>query len=170
MNTLAIVLSTLGTVCICAPSLLKGKNMKLILLLVFLANFFVAVSYVLTGAYNGAVSCGVGAVQAIINYFFERKNKALPVWLVAIYALAFTVVNLLAFARIADLIALVACLTFVMCIGQKSGKKYRIWTMINAGLWAAYDLTSLSFGPFCTHLIQLGMAFFGMVIHDKKGK
>ena len=35
MEILAFVLSMLGTVCICIPPLLKGKNMKLILLLIF---------------------------------------------------------------------------------------------------------------------------------------
>ena len=75
METLAFILSTIGTVCICIPPLLKGKNMKLILLLVFSANVTVATSYLLTGAYNGAASCFVGAAQAIINYFFDRKNK-----------------------------------------------------------------------------------------------
>ena len=168
MNTLAYVFSIAGTVCACAPSLLKGKNMKLILLLVFLANTFIALSYVLTGAFSGAVSCGVGALQTIINYFYERKNKPIPVWLIGVYALAFTVVNLLAFSRITDILALLACLTFVMCIGQKNGRKYRIWTVANSGLWALYDLTSLSFGPLFTHLLQLAIALFGMVIHDRK--
>ena len=168
MNPLAYVFSTAGTVCACAPSLLKGKNMKLILLLVFLANTFIALSYVLTGAFSGAVSCGVGALQTIINYFYERKNKPIPVWLIGVYARAFTVVNLLAFSRITDILALLACLTFVMCIGQKNGRKYRIWTVANSGLWALYDLTSLSFGPLFTHLLQLAIALFGMVIHDRK--
>ena len=65
METLAFILSTMGTVCICVPPLLKGKNMKLILLLVFSANMLVATSYLLTGAYNGAASCFVGGAQAI---------------------------------------------------------------------------------------------------------
>ena len=166
--TLAYIFSIIGTVCACAPSLIKGKNMKFILLLVFLANTFIALSYVLTGAFNGALSCGVGAVQTIINYFFDRKNKPIPTWLVVVYALAFTAVNLLAFTRITDILALVACLTFVMSIGQKNGKKFRLWTVANSGLWALYDVSTLSFGPLFTHLLQLGIAVFGIIIHDRK--
>ena len=142
--------------------------MKLILLLVFGANVFMALSYALTGAFNGVVSCSVGAVQTIINYFFERKNKPLPIWLIVTYAVVFAVVNVLAFAKITDIFALLACLAFVMSIGQKTGKQYRVWTLTNAVFWVAYDFTSFSFGPFATHLLQLGIAVFGMLLHDRK--
>lgn len=170
MDTLAFILSTLGTVCICIPPLLKGKNMKLILLLVFSANVLVATSYMFTHNYNGAASCFVGGAQAIINYFFDRKNKPLPIWLVAVYALSFIVVNMLVYKQLIDLIAMVASLTFVMCIGQKNGKTYRIWTFINTALWLSYDLLQphTAYGPALTHTIQLCIVISGIAIHDVK--
>ncbi len=168
METLAFVLSTLGTICICIPPLLKGKNMKLILLLVFFTNVFIATSYVLTDAFNGAITCVVGAVQTIINYFFERKSKPLPKWLIGIYALSFIVVNVIAFKHLTDIIALLAAMMFVMGISVKNGKKYRLWTLINTGLWILYDIATFSFGPLSTHLIQLSTVSFGIFIHDRK--
>ena len=169
MDTLAFILSTLGTICICAASFLKGKNMKFILLLVFLTNALMGISYILTGAFNGAVSSILGAVQTILNYFlFERKNKSIPKWLIVIYALSFLIVNLLVFERILDLLALVATMAFIMEICQKTGKQYRVWTLTNAVFWVAYDFTSFSFGPFATHLLQLGIAVCGMILHDRK--
>ena len=117
MDILAFILSTLGTISICLPSFIKGKDMKLILLFVFSANVLVATSYLLTGAYNGAVSCFIGGAQTIINFFYDRKNKPLPVWLICIYAAAFIVMNLLVFAQWADLVAMIASLSFILCIG-----------------------------------------------------
>ena len=168
METLAFILSILGTICICVPPLLKGKSMKLILLLVFLANALVATSYLLTGAFNGAASCFVGAAQSIINYFYDKKNKKLPVWLIAVYALAFIVVNLMVLKQLFDLVAMIASLTFIMCVGQKTGRKYRVWTFINTALWITYDLLMGSYGPLVTHLILLGTVIFGIVMHDIK--
>ena len=170
METLAFILSTIGTICICIPPLLKGKNMKLILLLVFSANVTVATSYLLTGAYNGAASCFVGGAQAIINYFFDRKNKKLPVWLITIYALAFIGVNLMVFNHVFDLIAMLASLTFVMCVGQKNGRKYRIWTFINTALWMTYDVLKASYGPLLTHGILICTVIFGIIVHDIRKK
>lgn len=168
MDILAIVLSTLGTVCICITPLLKGRDMKLILLLVFLTNVFLAVSYILSGAYNGAVSCGVGAAQSIINYFFQRKGKPIPRWLIGIYGAAFLVVNLLVLSKLADVLAILAAMAFVLEISQKNGKLFRMWKAVNAVLWIVYDLVTLSFGPLSTHAIQLGSTVVGMILHDKK--
>lgn len=170
MATLAFILSALGTVCICIPPLLKGKNMKLILLLVLSTNILLATSYVLTGAYNGAASCFVGAAQAFVNYFFEQKNKPIPRWLIGIYAAAFTAVNLLVFTRLPDILALLASLAFILAICQKNGKKYRLWTLTNTLLWLLYDGLTLSFGPLTTHGILLATILLGMFLHDKKEK
>lgn len=168
MDTLAFILSTFGTVCICIPPLLKGKNMKLTLLLVFLANAFVAASYLLTGAFNGVVSCSLGAAQAIINYFFERKGKALPYWLIGIYAVAFTIVNVLVFSKISDILVFFAGVTFTMSVCQKNGRSYRLWTLGNAGCWMVYDFINVSYGPLLTHIIQTSIVVCGIVVHDLK--
>ena len=70
------VLTLLGLVSMIGASLVKGKNMKTILILVFLGNALVAISYMFTKGWSGAVSCGLGAVQTIINFiFFESKSK-----------------------------------------------------------------------------------------------
>ena len=114
METLVIVLTVLSTVCSCVPQLVKGKDMRLILLLLFLGNALTVVNYLLSGAYNGAVSCGVGALQTVINYFFQRKNKPLPKWLIAVYALMFIAANMLVFTHTADILAVLATLAFVM--------------------------------------------------------
>ena len=161
-----IVLSVLGTVCICTTSFIKGKNMKLILLFVVLANALVATSYLLTGEYNGAGSCFVGAAQGFVSYFFDRKNKKIPLWLVGIYALSFIAVNLLVFKTALDLIAMLASLCFVLSIIQKNGRNYRLATLICTLLWLTYDLVNLTYGPMITHSIQLATVIFGIFIHD----
>lgn len=172
MEKLSFVLSLLGLLCIITSSLLKGKNMKKILILVFLSNAFVAASYFVGGSgLNGAASCCIGAVQSIINYFFDSKNKPLPKWLVAIYALSFIGVNLAVggFTGLC-ILAIVASLSFVMCIGQKNGAKYRFWSIINMILWCTYDLLSKNYSVLVTHIVQMGFSVVGMVIHDRKKK
>lgn len=170
MEILEFVFSALGTACICITPLLKGKNMKLILFLVFLTNVFIATSYIMSGAFNGAATCCVAAVQAIINYFFERKNKLLPVWLMALYAVTFIIVNLFVFSHITDIIALVAALMFIIVICQKNGKQYRMWTLAKTILWAIYDLITFSFGALTTHIIQVIIVVLGIIMHDRKNK
>ena len=168
METLAFILSAFCTICACAPSFLKGKNMKLILLLVICSNVFGGASYAVTGALGGAATCAVGALQTGINFLFERKEKPIPKWLITAYALSFAAVNLLVFSRYIDMIALLAALVFVISISVKNGKKYRLWSLINTLLWIIYDLATLSFGPLSTHCILLSTIVFGMLVHDRK--
>lgn len=172
MQALSFVFSTLGLISMIVASLVKGKSMKVILALVFCGNFFFAVSYLFGGqGINGAASCFVGAAQSIINYFFDSKNKPIPKWLVAVYALAFVAVNLIVggFSGL-GLLAIIASLSFILCIGQKNGAKYRFWTIVNVVLWCVYDLLSKSFGALTSHIPLLIFTVAGMIIHDRKGK
>lgn len=184
---LAFIFSTMGLIAMITSSLLKGKSMKLILFLVFLSNAFVAISYFIGGqGLNGAASCLLGATQSIINFFFDKKNKPLPRWLVAIYAVSFVGVNIaVSFngmftfgdtfgvdykAVVLCCLAIAGCLAFIMCIGQKNGAKYRFWTLINMLMWCTYDLISGNVQVLITHIVQLTFAVVGMIIHDRKNK
>lgn len=178
MEIAAFIFSIIGLIAMLTSSLIKGRNMKHILILVFLGNSFVAISYLLDGSgLNGAASCLLGATQTIINYFFDKKEKPLPRWLVAIYAVSFITVNIFVSyeslftsvkAIILCVLAICGCLAFIMCIGQKNGAKYRFWTIVNMLMWCTYDLISGAYSVLATHIVQLLFAVAGMIIHDRK--
>lgn len=171
MQTLAYILSTLGLISVISASLIKGEKMKTILFLVFCGNVLVATSYLVGGSgINGAAACYLGALQTLINYFFESKNKPLPAWLIVCYALAIVVLNIWVAGGVSMLgiLVIIASLTFIMCIGQKSGAKYRFWTIINITLWCAYDILSASYSALVTHIPLLTFTVVGMLIHDRK--
>ena len=65
-------------------------------------------------------------------------------------------------------LVIVASLTFVMCIGQKSGAKYRFWTIVNMVLWCTYDVLAPAYSALATHIPQLLFTVAGMIIHDRK--
>ena len=165
-----MALSIGGLLAMILASTVKTKSMGLILAFVFLGNFLVATSYLLDGNNNGAACCYIGAAQALINFFFEKNKKPIPMWLVGIYAIAIVAINVTVMAELLDLLAIIASLTFIMCIGQKNGKTYRIWTFINTALWLSYDLLQphTAYGPALTHTIQLCIVISGIAIHDVK--
>lgn len=152
-----------------ASSLVKGKDVKKILFLVFLANFLVAVSYLITGAVNGAAACLVGAAMSIINFFIS-KGKKIPVWLSAIYIVVITAVNIAVADKISlpVILVIIAGFVFVMSVGVENGKKYRFWTAINLALWTTYDILLATWGPFAQHALQLITTIVGIVAFDIK--
>jgi hypothetical protein len=144
--------------------------MKQILFLVFCGNFLYATSYLVGGSgLNGAASCYLGGITAIINYFFDVKCKPIPKWLTALYAAAFIGVNLwVGGFNFLVLLAIVATLCFVLCIGQASGRRFRFWTAINLLIWCVYDVLTASYGTMLAHAGQLAFTVLGMALHDRK--
>lgn len=172
MEILSYILSLLGMASMITASLIKGEKMKKTLFFVFCANALIATSYLVGGSgLNGAASCYIGAIQSIINYFFDSKNKPLPKWIIVIYCIAFIVCNLVVGGfNPLGILAIVASLTFVMCIGQSSGAKYRFWTLFNIILWGVYDILSESYSALITHVVLLVFTIVGMIVHDRKKK
>ena len=172
MEILAFVLSTLGLISVTSASLIKGKKMGLILFLVCCGNFLYATSYVVDGSgVNGAASCYLGGVLAIVNYLFDARGKAVPKWLAAIYALAFIAINVIFGTEvIPTLLAILATMCFVLSIGMPSGTKYRIWTCVNLLLWITFDIVTRTYSTLYAHIIQLTCTVVGMFIYDRKKK
>ena len=172
MQILSYIINSLGLTSFILASLIKGKKMKQILFLVFMGNLLVAISYIVNGnGINGAISSFVAAAQSIISYIFDSKNKPLPKWLVAIYALSFVILNIaIGDITILAVFAIVACLCFVMSINQKSGSKYRFWTLSNTVAWMSYDIISGAYSGLITHITMFFITLIGIIIHDRKNK
>ncbi len=171
MQILAFILSILGLLSMIAASLIKGERMKLILFFVFCGNMLVATSYLLDGkGLNGAAACYLGGLQSLINYFFDSKGKDLPKWLIAVYAIAIVALNIWVAKGVTmlGLLVIVASLTFILCIGQTNGAKYRFWTIVNMVLWCTYDIIAPAYPSLVTHLSLLLFTVIGMIIHDRK--
>lgn len=168
MQILSYLLNIVGVVCNISASLLKGKRMRVILLLVCMGNALVATGYVIVGSINGAISCYIGAVITFINARLEQKGKEIPVWLMVIYGAAFVVCNLVPGFTLVSIPAIVATLSFVVCIGQKNGAGYRIFVCINSVFWCLYDVLSASYGGLLAHTSLFLFTVVGMVIHDRK--
>ncbi len=165
---ISMALSLGGLIAMILASTVKTKSMKVILALVFAGNFLVATSYLIDGNNNGAACCYIGAAQALINYFFDKNNKSIPKWLVAIYAAVIVGINLAVLTEILDLLAIIASLTFILCIGQSNGSKYRFWTIVNMVLWITYDIIKGSYAALFTHVSLFLFTVLGKLIHDRK--
>jgi len=169
MLTLSYILNIIGTVAMIAGLLCPGKKIKLILFFTFLGNFLVATGYLVGGSgINGAISCYVGSAITIVNFILQSKNKPIPKWLVAIYALAFICLNLTGGFTWLCLLAIVACMTFILSVIQNNGAIFRIWTFANMILWITYDLLSKSYAGLIPHVIMLVFTLVGMLVQDRK--
>ena len=172
METAAFILNLIGLFLSILASLIKGEKMKKTLFLILLGNLLVAIGFLLSGVgINGAASGILACVQVAINYVFESKNKPIPKWLIAIYAVLFIAVNIwVGGIAISTVFAILACMAFVASIVQKNGKSFRACAIINTVFWLIYDLIVFSVNGLITHGTILVMNIIGVLIHDLKIK
>ncbi len=170
MDILAIILNLIGVAFAMASSLWKKATMKQILLLICGANLLIATSYLFQGeGINGAVSCYLAFIMAIVNYLFQSKNKPIPKWLIGIYALSFIVVNIISNGfDLYTLLAITAALFFVASLLQSAGKGYRFCSVFNTAIWSAYDILVGAFAALLTHGTLLMVNLIGVILYDVK--
>ena len=173
MNILPFIFSISGLVSMITASLTKGEKMKRILFFVFAGNFLTAVSYLLDGkGINGAAACLLGAGQTLVIYFFDSKGKKIPMWLIAIYAVMIVALNIWVANGITllSVLVIIASLSFIMCIIQPNGAKYRFWTIVNLILWCTYDFIAPAYPALVVHIPLIIFTVAGMILHDRKSK
>lgn len=168
---MSYLLSTFGLAVLIVASLIKGETIKKTLYLVLAGNLLVATSYLFTdNGVNGAISSYIGSIQALINIFFAKKNKKIPVWLLVVYALSFIVANFAVLSDAVGIVALMATLCFVECVSSKTGTGYRLWQTANNLLWILYDILSASYGPLVTHSVLCLFTLAGILWNDLRKK
>ena len=173
MKELAFALNLLGLAFVIVSSLIKGERITKILILVLFGNALVAVGYLCDGrGINGAASGLLACVQIFINFLFQRNDKPIPKWLIGIYAVSFIVVNLLVSRNLSfsTILAILACMSFIITILQGNGKNYRICGIINTLIWIVYDIITASYPALITHGSILVVTIAGVLIHDLKKK
>ena len=172
MDILAVLLNLMGVSLAIASSLWKKATIKQILLLICGANLLIATSYLLQGeGINGAVSCYLAFVMAIVNYFFQVKRKPIPKWLIGIYALSFIAVNVFSNGfNLYTLLAIAAALFFVASLLQYGGKGYRFCSIFNTSIWSTYDILVGAYAALLTHGTLLIVNLTGMLLYDIKKK
>jgi hypothetical protein len=144
------------------------KKMQTILIFNFTGNLLVGISYFLVSSYSGAAICAVACIQVFVNYIFDVKKKKIPLWLVAIYALAFLGVNLLSFKAWYDIFSLIAAMLFVISVAQENSKYYRIFYFLNSTVWIFYDFLAGAYGNLFTHIVLFAATLIAILVRDRK--
>lgn len=116
------------------------KTKKQILLAIVLSNVLFVISYILLGAYVGAITCGVTAIEIIINTLLEDKGKKTPKTLIVMYVIIFIAIGITSFGKAIDVLPIIASLLFVPTLIQSKEKYVRLLILGNLTSWMIYDI------------------------------
>ena len=143
------------------------KTMKHILIVQTLINLTVALSYLLLpDGKTGFIVSAIGATQAIVMFFCNKKKKKPHFTVTLGFCAAYVFLSLYNNTdKIINFFPAAAAVCFALALVQKKPKMYRVCDFSNAVLWLVYDACILS-GNFFVHLGVALSALIGMIRLD----
>lgn len=115
------------------------KTKKHILLTIVVSNLLFVISYILLGAYVGALTCGIVAIEIIINTILEDKGKTTPKSLIIVYLIISIILGITTFNGFVDLLPILASILFIFTLRQSKEKYVRLLILGNLTSWIIYD-------------------------------
>lgn len=115
------------------------KSKKQILLTIVISNVLFVISYIFLKAYIGAITCGITAIEILINTILENKGKKTPLYLIILYLIISISIGIFSFSNIIDLLPIFASILFILTLIQSKEKNVRLLILGNLMSWVIYD-------------------------------
>lgn len=136
-----ILVQALGLVGIAVNIIgIQLKNKRNILIAFTVANVIFGISFILLKSYSGGVICLIAAVQTIIKYLFDNKNKKFPLYLIYLYLIISAVCGLLTYQKYIDILPVICSVLYIISILQNKESNIRLIVLLNIVLWTIYDI------------------------------
>ena len=116
---------------------IKDKSKTLIFFA--LGNSCVAIALGLLSAYAGMIIQIIFVMQAIINFFWEKKHSKYPLWLVATYIIVPTIILTISYQTMWDILPLVAGIVYPLALISKQFL-LRLLNLVSVIVWIPYNI------------------------------
>jgi len=180
MSELSFIMSTIA-LCLYSLSYFFNSKKKY-LILQLLGNVFLSVSYLLIGSYFTMISVMIGIARGLLCYIYEKKDKKVPVYVVAGLCLitisSYIIINyiVLSQASVWDFVYLFASCMYAVTFAIRNIRVMRFAVLIPHSCAVIYNLlikapitSAISYG------IELGVTVaaiikFEMIKKHEKNK
>lgn len=125
---------------------MQCKTLKNILLSIVLGSVFGVSGLLLLGATTGAALQAVFGIQALINYFFARKEIPVGKIHAAIYITIGIICGFATYRNVIDLLPVCASILHTLAILQTRESRLREVNLLSLSLWVPYYIASGAFG------------------------
>ena len=114
------------------------KDKRKVLLFFIFGDLFVATSLGLLNAHIGMFAQIIFTIEAIINYFYEKKHDKYPIWLVILYVLIPCAVLAFAYESLWDFLPLIGAIFFPLALVSHNFK-LRLINLLSVIVWIPYN-------------------------------
>lgn len=111
-----------------------------ILIHINIYNFFLVVSYLLLGAFSGAISCGVSFIRNFIFMYDEKRNKSTPNYIMLIFVAITIILTMIFYKQPIDLFPCVLTVITIFTSGNRSTMINRSGSLFASICWIIYAI------------------------------
>ena len=136
--TIAQIFGVLGIIFSVISMQMKTK--KSIMIALLLLNLASALNFLFLESYSGSLVCFFAVIETFINYLFDKNNKKVPLYLIAIYVVVNIALGVYSYTKPLDIIPVVCALIYCLTVCTKKESNIRKEMFVNQTLWLIYDL------------------------------
>ena len=146
------------------------KKMTYVMIAQLFANGLLGITYMLLGNWSGVWIFVTGTIQSLTVFFFQRKGKTPPIYLLPVFCAAYIACSVLTWTGIPSLLPMIGALLFAFALQQKNPTGYRFLSIANCAVWIGADFVSRAYTSILTHGIVLVSAIVGAVRERRNRK
>ena len=164
--TIAQIFGVLGIIFSVISMQMKTK--KSIMIALLLLNLASALNFLFLESYSGSLVCFFAVIETFINYLFDKNNKKVPLYLIAIYVVVNIALGVYSYTKPLDIIPVVCALIYCLTVCTKKESNIRKEMFVNQTLWLIYDLIVKAYMFSISNILTLISIVISMIRFDYK--
>ncbi len=150
------------------------KKMWAVLLLECLANFLIAVQYLILGGDTGGYACAIAVVHTLILYLATRlemkKGDILRKASSAFFIVVYVTIAAFTYESAVDIVPGISTIFFAVSVMQEDVSMYRFLTLSCNAMWMVYDIANGAYTNLFTRGLLIASTVLAIVKFYKKRK
>jgi hypothetical protein len=119
---------------------MQMKTKKNIMIMLLGLNLASALNFLFLDSISGSLVCFFGAIETVINYCFDSKNKKIPLYIIAFYVIVNIGLGISSYHSPIDILPVICALLYCATVCVKRESNIRKLMFLNQTIWLIYDL------------------------------
>lgn len=145
---------------------MQMKTKKKIMFMLFGLNIASALNFLFLNSISGSLVCFFGAIETVINYLYDSKDKKVPIYIVVFYIILNLILGFSSYHKLLDLIPIVCALLYCLTVCTKKESNIRKIMFANQSIWLVYDIIVKAYMFSISNVLTLISIIIAMFRYD----
>ena len=135
-----------------------------------IANVFYAFSFIFSSALVAGINTLISIVRIIILYYYEKKQKTSPIYLIFIFIICYLTIGIIFFKDYYDIIVIITPILFTIAMSMKNMQAIRYMSLLPNTLLIVYAVVNQVYTSALLDLLELIAIIIAIIKFYKKEK